>query len=210
MNELKIFKNSEFGEIRTLEIDGEPWFVGKDVAEVLGYKDTADSIKRHVDDEDKLTRCFTDSGQSRDMYIINESGLYSLILSSKLPNAKAFKRWVTSEVLPAIRKTGMYCDVKQASVGEVVRLVSLTRQIMKDQDCPADDIAKMAKQLCTQFGVELPKFFVKPEETTLNDVMGMIDFIFAQKEQNKKPTYEDYVIHMSVRRLEDGEKSNNS
>lgn len=108
MNELKIFKNSEFGEIRTVEIDSEPWFVGKDVAEVLGYKDTADSIKKHVDDEDKLTRRFTDSGQSREMYIINESGLYSLILSSKLPTAKAFKRWVTSEVLPSIRKHGLY------------------------------------------------------------------------------------------------------
>ena len=108
MNELKIFKNEAFGEIRTVEIGGEPWFVGKDVAEVLGYKDTADSIKKHVDDEDKLTRRFTDSGQSREMYIINESGLYSLILSSKLPNAKAFKRWVTSEVLPAIRKHGLY------------------------------------------------------------------------------------------------------
>ena len=108
MNELKIFKNEAFGEIRTIEINSEPWFVGKDVAEVLGYKDTADSIKKHVDDEDKLTRRFTDSGQSREMYIINESGLYSLILSSKLPNAKAFKRWVTSEVLPAIRKHGLY------------------------------------------------------------------------------------------------------
>lgn len=81
MNELQIFKNDEFGEIRTVEISGEPWFVGKDVAEVLGYKDTADSIKKHVDDEDKLTRRFTDSGQSREMYIINESGLYSLILT---------------------------------------------------------------------------------------------------------------------------------
>lgn len=108
MNELKIFKNEAFGEIRTVEIGGEPWFVGKDVAEVLGYKDTADSIKKHVDDEDKLTRRFTDSGQSREMYILNESGLYSLILSSKLPNAKAFKRWVTSEVLPSIRKHGLY------------------------------------------------------------------------------------------------------
>lgn len=110
MNELQIFKNDEFGEIRTVEISGEPWFVGKDVAEVLGYKDTADSIKKHVDDEDKLTRRFTDSGQSREMYIINESGLYSLILSSKLPNAKAFKKWVTSEVLPSIRKHGGYIN----------------------------------------------------------------------------------------------------
>ena len=108
MNELKIFKNEAFGEIRTVEIGGEPWFVGKDVAEVLGYKDTADSIKKHVDDEDKLTRRFTDSGQSREMYIINESGLYSLILSSKLPTARAFKKWVTSEVLPSIRKHGLY------------------------------------------------------------------------------------------------------
>ena len=108
MNEVQIFKNEEFGQVRTVEINGEPYFVGKDVAEILGYKDTADALKRHVDDEDKLTRCFTDSGQNREMYVINESGLYSLILSSKLPNAKRFKRWVTSEVLPAIRKTGSY------------------------------------------------------------------------------------------------------
>ena len=108
MNELRIFKSPEFGQIRTIEIGGEPWFVGKDVAEILGYKDTSDAMRRHVDDEDKLTRCFTDSGQSREMYVINESGLYSLILSSKLPTAKRFKRWVTSEVLPAIRRHGLY------------------------------------------------------------------------------------------------------
>ena len=108
MNELQIFSNEEFGEIRTVTIDNEPWFVGKDVAAILGYKDTSDAMRRHVDDEDKLTRCFTDSGQSREMYIINESGLYSLILSSKLKSAKRFKHWVTSEVLPSIRKTGQY------------------------------------------------------------------------------------------------------
>ena len=107
-NELKIFTNNEFGEIRTCTIDSEPWFVGKDVAVALGYKDTSDALKKHVDEDDKLTRRFADSGQSREMYIINESGLYSLILSSKLPSAKRFKRWVTSEVLPAIRKTGSY------------------------------------------------------------------------------------------------------
>lgn len=108
MNELKIFKNSDFGEIRTVEIGGEPWFVGKDVAEVLGYQNGSRDINRHVDEDDKLTRRFTDSGQSREMIIINESGLYSLILSSKLPTAKAFKRWVTFEVLPSIRKHGLY------------------------------------------------------------------------------------------------------
>ena len=108
MEQLEIFENKEFGQVRTINIDGEPWFVGKDVAKILGYKDTSDAMRRHVDDEDKLTRCFTDSGQKRELYIINESGLYSVILSSKLPSAKRFKRWVTSEVLPAIRKTGIY------------------------------------------------------------------------------------------------------
>ena len=108
MNELEIFKNPEFGEVRTMVIENEPYFAGKDVATILGYKDTSDALKRHVDGEDKLTRCFTDSGQSREMYVINESGLYSLILSSKLPEAKKFKRWITSEVIPSIRKNGGY------------------------------------------------------------------------------------------------------
>ena len=108
MNELKIFENEQFGKIRTVEIDSTPYFVGKDVATILGYKDTSDALKKHVDSDDKLTRQFADSGQKREMYIINESGLYSLILSSKLPKAKEFKRWVTSEVLPAIRKHGVY------------------------------------------------------------------------------------------------------
>ena len=106
--ELQIFQNAEFGSVRSITVNGEPYFVGKDVAEILGYKDTSDAMRRHVDDEDKLTRCFTDSGQSREMYIINESGLYSLNLSSKLPTAKRFKRWVTSDVLPAIRRHGLY------------------------------------------------------------------------------------------------------
>ena len=112
MNELTIFKNAEFGEIRTMQINNEPYFAGKDVAEVLGYSDVSKAIKMHVDDEDKLTRQIVVSGQNRNMYVINESGLYSLILSSKLPNAKKFKRWVTSEVLPSIRKHGMYATDK--------------------------------------------------------------------------------------------------
>lgn len=106
-NQLQLF-NFEKQQVRTLLVNEEPYFVGKDVAKILGYSRTADAIKAHVDEEDKLTRQFTDSGQRREMTIINESGLYSLILSSKLPNAKKFKRWVTSEVLPAIRKTGSY------------------------------------------------------------------------------------------------------
>ncbi len=118
MNEVQLF-NFENHEVRSLLINSEPWFVGKDVAKILGYKDTSDALKKHVDGEDKLTRRFADSGQSREMYIINESGLYSLVLSSKLPSAKKFKRWVTSEVLPALRKTGQY-QVKDLSGSELM------------------------------------------------------------------------------------------
>lgn len=108
MNELQIFNNPEFGEIRTVEIDGEPWLVGKDVATALGYSNTKDALARHVDSEDKRgSRIPTPSGE-QEMTIINESGLYSLVLSSKLPGAKKFRRWVTAEVLPSIRKTGGY------------------------------------------------------------------------------------------------------
>ena len=108
MNEVTIFNSPQFGQIRTLTIDGEPWFVGKDVAKALGYADTFGALKKHVDDDDKQN-CQIDSFESnRGMLVINESGLYSLIMSSKLPEAKKFKRWVTSEVLPAIRKTGGY------------------------------------------------------------------------------------------------------
>lgn len=108
MTELQIFKNPDFGEIRTIEKDGEPWFVGKDVAAVLGYADPFGALKKHVEEEDKQN-CQNDSFESpRGMTIINESGLYSLVLSSKLPTAKKFKRWVTSEVIPSIRKHGAY------------------------------------------------------------------------------------------------------
>ena len=106
--EIQIFDNPEFGKVRMAVIEGEPWMVGKDVATILGYKDTSDALKKHVDEEDKLSRRFADSGQNREMYIINESGLYALVFGSKLPTAKKFKHWVTSEGLPAIRKTGSY------------------------------------------------------------------------------------------------------
>lgn len=110
MNELKVFQNEEFGAVRTTIINGEPYFLGKDVADILGYTNTPKAIRDHIDDEDKLTERIVLSGQNREVIFINESGLYSLILSSKLPTAKCFKRWVTSEILPSIRKTGSYTD----------------------------------------------------------------------------------------------------
>lgn len=108
MSELQIFQNADFGSVRTLSINGEPYFVGKDVAVILGYSNPRDALAKHVDEEDKgVAKCDT-LGGIQDLTVINESGLYSLILSSKLPNAKKFKRWVTSEVLPVIRRHGIY------------------------------------------------------------------------------------------------------
>ena len=110
MNELKVFSNDEFGSIRTWVVDDEPWFVGKDIATILGYAKPENAIANHVDDEDKTSTLIQGSGSNykSKAILINESGLYSLILSSKLPSAKKFKRWVTGEVLPSIRKTGSY------------------------------------------------------------------------------------------------------
>ena len=114
----QIFKNDEFGQIRTCVVNGETYFVGKDVASALGYKNSMDALMRHVDEEDKQASGFTMGGQQYNMTVINESGLYSLILSSKLDSAKRFKRWVTSEVLPQIRKNGHYELAKQNRVLE--------------------------------------------------------------------------------------------
>ena len=160
MDGLQVFSRPEFGNIRTLTIEGAPWFVGKDIAAALGYSDTADALKKHVDSEDKLTRRFADSGQNREMYVINESGLYSLILSSKLPQAKAFKRWVTSEVLPAIRKHGNYTAPKQESKSKSIdleirlnnskaRMASEYRRIAEMTDI------KEYKHICQQKAVEV-------------------------------------------------------
>ena len=119
----QIFKSEEFGQIRTCLVEGETYFVGKDVASALGYKNTKDALMRHVYDDDKLGSGFTTSGQIREMTVINESGLYSLILSSKLDSARRFKRWVTNEVLPAIRRNGHY------------ELEQQNEQLTKQPDC---------------------------------------------------------------------------
>lgn len=108
MNDIQIFNNPEFGEVRTIMIDGEPWFVGRDVANALGYKDTVSAIRKNVEDEEKGACPVGTPSGIQQMTVINESGLYSLIFGSKLESAKKFKRWVTSEVLPQLRKTGSY------------------------------------------------------------------------------------------------------
>ena len=169
MNEIKKFANEKFGEIRTVVINDEPWFVGRDVALALGYVDTSDALKTHVDIEDKLTRQFTDSGQAREMYIINESGRYALILSSKLESAKEVKRWGTSKVLPSIRQTGSYSAGPQPktaplppeSASGVAKLIAVIRLVMRDNGQPPEAVSQAVKGLCEQFGVILPVNFVR-------------------------------------------------
>lgn len=136
MNQLQIFKNPEFGAVRTVEINGEPWLVGKDVAEALGYSKARNAVSTHVDSDDALKQGVTDSlGRSQEMTFINESGLYSLVLSSKLPTAKKFKRWVTSEVLPAIRKTGGYIPTEGMTDSEIMaRALMIAQKSIDEKD----------------------------------------------------------------------------
>ena len=138
-NGLQIFNNPEFGEIRTTVIDGEPWFVGKDVADILGYQNGSRDINRHVDEEDRQNYQNGTFESPRGMTIINESGLFSLVLGSKLPSAKQFKHWVTAEVLPTIRKTGSYSIPKVTPnphyrtrmIGTAVRDVGKTAEALE-------------------------------------------------------------------------------
>lgn len=138
MNDIKIYENAEFGSVRTVEVEGEPYFVGKDVAEILGYAKPENAISTHVDDEDKTTTLIqgTGSNYKSKAVIINESGLYSLILSSKLPKAKEFKHWVTSEVLPSIRKHGAYMtdDVLHRAITEPDFLIQLATELKEEQE----------------------------------------------------------------------------
>lgn len=168
MNELKIFENAEFGEIRTVSVDGEPWFVGRDVAEALGYKDTNQAIRKNVDEDDKLTRLVDGGGQKREAIIVNESGLYSLIFSSKMESAKRFKHWVTSEVLPSIRKTGAYIGEllppEQIPIGEVASYAKVLDRIGVRQQLAPHRIAANFKMVSEQFGIRLTDDFVKVPE----------------------------------------------
>ena len=134
--EIQIFKHEKFGNIRTINKNGEPWFVGKDVAEVLGYTDTRKAIRMHVDDDDKGGDILSTPGGRQQITIINESGLYSLILSSKLPQAKEFKRWVTNEVLPQIRKTGGYIPLNDCEdSGEIMaRALMIAHRTIEQKD----------------------------------------------------------------------------
>ena len=148
MADVKIFKNEEFGEVRTLTILDEVYFVGKDVAKILGYAKPENAISNHVDEEDKTSTLIQGSGSNykSKAIIINESGLYSLILSSKLPNAKKFKRWVTKEVLPSIRKNGGYIANQENSTPEEIlaNAIIVANNVIKRQEKQIEEMSPKA------------------------------------------------------------------
>lgn len=172
MNELQTFVNDELGQyIRSIQINNEPWFVGKDVAVALGYSDTDQAIRKHVDEEDKLTRQFDGLDQKRLMITINESGVYSLIFGSKLESAKKFKHWVTSEVLPSLRKYGVYSNMDPEYRLKCAEIVSRT---------PAHAIKATAHML----GFDIPDYCLISDrrqkqlmENPLKDFIESIDEI---------------------------------
>lgn len=142
MNEVKLFENEEFGLVRTVVIDGEPWFVGNDVSRILGYEKYRDAVPRHVDEDDRQGIQIEDTGQRRTVTAINESGLYALIFGSQLPTAKKFKHWVTSEVLPSIRKNGGYISGQETMTDEEL----LEKALLVAQKKIADRDKKIAEQ----------------------------------------------------------------
>ena len=167
-NDIKIFENEEFGQVRTILKNGDPWFVGKDIATVLGYAKPADTIRKRVDEEDRgISKMETPSG-IQEMTIINESGLYSLIFGSKLDSARKFKRWVTSEVLPTLRKTGTYSvsttyqyPVPAASLESATNAGRLFERIMRSEGVPPHEIAMVVRSIFLQAGIDVPSYVVK-------------------------------------------------
>lgn len=189
MNELQIFNSEEFGDIRTVTIENEPWFVGKDVAEALGYGNSRDALAAHIDDEDKTIIQKSDFPTleipNRGMVVINESGLYSLILSSKLPNAKRFKHWVTSEVLPTIRKTGSY--QKPMTLEEQLQIVAKGTLEVKEE------IRKVNEDL-QEFKKDMPLLALECQKITKAKNQKVVPLLGGKG----SPAYKDNSIRQQV------------
>lgn len=203
MNEMMIFSNPEFGNVRTVMIDNNPWFVGIDVATALGYQNGSRDIQRHVELEDKAEVPFYDGTQTRNIIAINESGLFSLIFSSKLEKAKEFKHWVTSEVLPSIRKTGKYevdrkidsyqisDPIKRAERWiEEQREKQLLEQKVQEQKPKADYFDSLVdNRLLTTFRDTAKEFHMSPK--ALTDWLVTNKYVYRDKHNMLKP-YETY------------------
>ena len=201
-NNIQIFENNEFGKVRTVVINDEPWFVGKDVTSILGYTNASKALTDHVDSEDKLNNESLSSLGQRGGWLINESGLYGLIISSKLPSAKKFKRWVTSEVLPAIRKTGSYgvphdylSALKALVASEEAKQKLLTENaVMKPKaeyfDCLVD------RNLLTNFRSTAKELHLKQKQFI--DWLLKKKFIYRDQKGSLQP-YSEYADYFHIK-----------
>lgn len=193
MNEMKIFNSEKFGQVRTVIVDGEVWFVGKDVTGALGYERTADAIRQHVEEDDKGVGEMQTPGGKQNMVIINESGLYALIFGSKLPSAKRFKHWVTSEVLPSIRKTGKYETNNMHSDTTIPRVKGSQTQIPKNGNW-YDKVKPKIKLICEVYGIEIKKLY----HIILTNIQGVYNWDFAMmtyiNETGSAPRYPMQVV----------------
>lgn len=193
MNELKIFESEEFGKVRIIMIEGEPWFVGKDVADALGYANTRDALATHVEEEDKKTVVISDGKRGNpNQVIINESGLYALIFGSRLKSAKRFKHWVTSEVLPSIRKTGGY------SIGDnnTTPGVKGSHTVIPMKGNWYDKVKPKIQLVCEVYGIDKKKLY----HIILTNIQGVYSWDYAvmayMRETGNAPRYPmDVVAH---------------
>lgn len=194
---VKVFETSEFGQVRTMLIEGEPWFVGKDVAKCLGYAKPENAIANHVDNEDKTTTLIqgTGSNYKSNAVCINESGLYSLIMSSKLPSAKSFKRWVTSEVLPAIRKTGSYNMPNFNNPIEAARAWADAQEAKQLAEAKVTEMAPKAAYCDDVIGAEgtepitrIAKDYGKTAQQ-MNEILSQLHIQYAHKDKNGRIKY---------------------
>ena len=185
MNELQIFNSEEFGEIRTVTIDNEPWFVGIDVAKSLGYANPKNAVPKHVSEEDKLCTQIEYAGQRREVTVINESGLYALIFGSKLESAKRFKHWVTAEVLPTIRKTGSY--QKPMTLEEQLQIVAKGTLEVKEE------IRKVNEDL-QEFKKDMPLLALECQKITKAKNQKVVPMLGGKD----SPAYKDNSIRQQV------------
>ena len=191
MNELKIFENPEFGAIRTIVIDNEPWFVGNDVARALGYKDLYSALRHNVDDEDKRLCPVSSTSGTQETMVISESGLYSLIFGSKLEKAKEFKRWVTSEILPSIRKNGGYIQNQEQMTPEqiVANALIVANKIIEEKEAKIVEMKPKAEyfdnlidsKLLTTFRDTAKELHIPPRQFT----QWLIDNGYVYRDRHK-------------------------
>lgn len=194
MNELHIFENAEFGQIRTVQVNNETYFVGKDVADILGYQNGSRDINAHVDDEDRLKYQISTAGQMREQTIINESGLYALIFGSKLDSAKRFKRWVTSEVLPSIRKTGAY---QKQSIPEQIKTIAIGYTELEEKVDTVNEDLQNFKQDMPILGIEESRITTAVKRKGVKCLGGKDSQAYADKPLRSK-VYQD--IHRQLKR----------